>query len=209
MIMPQLDFSTKTESYSRVRSIPESYGDSVVTSRTFVNPDIKEQSRQDHTYTSSALSRTLELVPIENIQISKNSATASASQSPEIDPHSVIQYRDPWLNVCLDNIDAHKNLPEGWDGETAPAPEQASLTTAEFLAFGFSYLPLHLRPQFSVDAEGVPGFSLYNDQTYLHLTIDDPELISWYAVQNGEETFGDEVVVNGINFVTVAASILK
>ncbi len=39
----------------------------------------------------------------------------------------------------------------------------------------FSTLPMSLRPQFLVDTEGAPSFTIYNDELYLHLDHRWPE----------------------------------
>ncbi|WP_102784120.1 hypothetical protein [Thalassospira sp. GB04J01] len=210
--MPQLNFSIKSESYLTADSITLTREIGEVASSTYINSMNSIQNPPDHYFLISARStksEPYELVVDQSVQISENSTTANPTQHTDFDPLSMIQYRDTWLNNCLEAINAHKHLKDGWDGALAPAPENASLTTAEFLALGFSYLDSHLRPSFSVDSEGCPGFSLYNDHIYLHLTIDAPELISWYVVKDKQESFGDDVLVNGINFVTVAAKILK
>jgi hypothetical protein len=109
----------------------------------------------------------------------------------------VLPPRDPWLVATWDLIADHRNLTSGWDGETAAAPRRESLDTAEALAVLIAAKPMQTRPQFSVDCNGLPGFAMYDDRLYLHLTIDDVDRLSWYAVSGGTESFADDIAFDG------------
>ncbi len=111
----------------------------------------------------------------------------------DVHPGTVaLAWTDPWLIATWQNIAAHRNLPAGWDGGSAPPPTAACLDGAEVLANNFSAMPMNMRPVFAVDAEGRPSFAIYTDDVYLHLTVDDSKHLSFYAVVNGRESFGDE-----------------
>ncbi|KIZ45963.1 hypothetical protein, partial [Rhodopseudomonas palustris] len=116
---------------------------------------------------------------------------------------------DAWTLETLSAIAAHRNLTDGWAGSfSTEAPNKEALDTAETLAQAFSYVPTSKRPAFSVDTEGRPSFSSYNDEFYLHLTIDRPGFISWYSVKNGDEDFRDDVAIDGFNLEKLASEIL-
>lgn len=115
---------------------------------------------------------------------------------------------DPWLLATLDSIANHRDLRPGWDGMDAAAPNRECLDAAEALAGLFSGKPMTDRPQFAVDSEGRPSFATYSDRLYLHLTIDAPDRISWYAVADGDELFEDDVVFNGVEIPAALERIL-
>jgi hypothetical protein len=105
---------------------------------------------------------------------------------------------DPWLVETWELINAHRGLTADWDGMGAVAPNRECLDAAEAFATLVSAKPMTVRPQFAVDSRGRPSFAAYGEHLYLHLTVDAPDRISWYAVIDGEETFEDEVVFNGV-----------
>jgi hypothetical protein len=115
---------------------------------------------------------------------------------------------DPWLLATLDSIADHRDLHPGWDGMDAVAPSRECLDAAEALAGLFSGKPMTDRPQFAVDAEGKPSFATYSDRLYLHLTIDGPDRISWYAVADGDELFEDDVLFDGVELPAALERIL-
>ncbi|PJR13986.1 hypothetical protein [Sinorhizobium meliloti] len=117
--------------------------------------------------------------------------------------------RDPWLDLTAQAIAAHRNLEAGWDNGLADTPSNEALDVAELLAQGFSTLPMSLRPQFLVDTEGAPSFTIYNDELYLHLTIDGPNSISWFRSVGGDEQFEDGTVVTAENAHQLAQRILS
>jgi len=104
---------------------------------------------------------------------------------------------DPWLHATLRKIAAHKNLSAGWDGGSAPAPTRECLDSAEALAILLSPKSIEKKPYFAVDCHGQPNFAMNSKDFYLHLTVDDPGALSWYAINNGEEIFEDAVAFNG------------
>jgi hypothetical protein len=105
---------------------------------------------------------------------------------------------DPWLLATWELIAAHRGLLRGWDGMDALAPSRECLDTAEALANLIAARPMRVRPQFAVDSEGRPSFAAYGEHLYLHLTIDSPNRLSWYAVVKGEDFFEDDVVFKGV-----------
>lgn len=121
---------------------------------------------------------------------------------------ALYQTVDPWVVETLQAVAGHRNLSKGWDGQSGLAPSSGALDTAEILTQAFAFAPASSRPVFSVDADGRPSFSSYNDDLYLHLTVDDPGVISWYSVRNGEDDFRDNVKVDGFNLEALAAEIL-
>jgi hypothetical protein len=71
--------------------------------------------------------------------------------------------------------------------------------TTEAVAFYLADMPFEYRPQLYVDEHGVPGFATASDAFYLHLTVDSPESLTWYSVQNDEETFVEAIRFDGKN----------
>ena len=114
---------------------------------------------------------------------------------------------DPWTEDTLQLIAAHRGLEAGWDGKGAPPIDERCLETAEILAHAFAYLPVTDRPVFAVDAEGRPSFASFDGDRYLHLTVDQPEVISWFASYGGRDHFEDNFRVDGFNLDSLAARI--
>jgi hypothetical protein len=164
----------------------------------------------------------LQLLPgLDSYQLTGGSAINASSQHRfgavdfgrtfglgEIEAVTIAPKRDPWLELTTRAIAAHRGLDEGWDNAAAAAPSSEALDTAELLAFGFTSFPVNCRPQFIVDTEGNPSFTLYNDNTYLHLTVEGPHSISWFRTVNGIEEFEDSVEVRADNAQEVSQRIL-
>jgi hypothetical protein len=106
---------------------------------------------------------------------------------------------DPWFLSTWDKISHHVGLPDGWDGASARAPTREALDHAYSLAVLLAAKPEGRRPVFAVDSEGRPGFAANNRELYLHLTIDTPGILSWLAVINGIEYFGDDIAFDGVS----------
>lgn len=98
-----------------------------------------------------------------------------------------------------------ENPQEGPKGPTSHLPTPNPLW-ADLWANLRPYLPPSLPfspshpPTFSIDAEGLPTFSAYNEEFYLHLTVDGGPSgpsglmeVSWYLVVNGKEEWRDGV----------------
>lgn len=117
--------------------------------------------------------------------------------------------RDPWLDLTVQAIAAHRNLEDGWDNGSAEAPSNEALDVAELLAQGFATAPMNLRPQVIVDTEGTPSFTMYNDEVYLHLSVDGPDSVSWFRSVDGNEEFEDSVIVTADNARQLAQRILS
>jgi len=111
----------------------------------------------------------------------------------------VIASADPWFLNTWDKISHHVGLEDGWDGSGARAPSQDALDHAYALAVLLAAKPEGRRPVFAVDSEGKPGFASNNKNLYLHLTIDRPGVLSWLAIVEGVEHFGDDVGFDGVS----------
>ncbi|MBB3594348.1 hypothetical protein FHX08_004752 [Rhizobium sp. BK529] len=99
---------------------------------------------------------------------------------------------DPWLQDVFAAIASYRDT-DFWQQHFTSPPTDAALNVAEILSAAFTKAPMTLRPQFVVDGEGQPSFTMYNDEIYLHLTIEAGGLISWYREAGENEDFGDDV----------------
>ncbi len=79
----------------------------------------------------------------------------------------------------------------------APTPEPGSLTTAEYLASFFAAWPVSRRPQLALDMDGFPTFAAKSNEFYLHLTVEQTNILTWYAIVSGAEYFQDGVAFDG------------
>jgi hypothetical protein len=104
---------------------------------------------------------------------------------------------DPWLLQLQQQIAAQRSMDDSWAEHYHQRPSEDALAAAEVLGSLFAEVPAPLRPQYSLDADGNPTYTAYDDRIYLHLTIDESGLLSWYSVVNDVEMFEEEVDVLG------------
>jgi hypothetical protein len=169
-----------------------------------------------------AIDTTYQSVPLDHErEIPFLARTATDIQKPSLETESTIAFthnsqnesvvfsclRSPWLVATLSSISDFRGAEHGWDGIDAAAPGHPVLDTAEMLTAHFNGAPI--RPTFSVDALGRPTFSSTAENFYLHLTIDAPERLTWYAEVDGEEFFQDNVQFGGRKLPPDLANILK
>ena len=69
--------------------------------------------------------------------------------------------------------------------------------TAEMLAVFLSQADAGRRTVFAVDDLGRPTFSANKGGFYLHLTVDGPGKLTWFAEVDGVEHFHDNVLFDG------------
>lgn len=112
------------------------------------------------------------------------------------DPVACFGFGD-WFSKTVAAISSYVGLKDGWDGNDAIAPSKAALGTAEMLAVFLSQAPEERRPVFAVDALGRPSFASNSDGFYLHLTVDEPGKLTWFAEVDGVEYFKDDVPFDG------------
>jgi hypothetical protein len=141
--------------------------------------------------------------PLSLIYDLKGSTTLS-SQTPV-----AALYFDPWLFETLFVINSYRDVSDGWDGDAAPAPTQASLRAAEMLTAFLALSEPEFRPTLCVDAFGRPAFATNKPKFYIHLTVDEAGRLTWYAVSNGVEYFADEVSFDGRRLPEVLGSLFR
>ncbi|GEM_PF-4591808 len=138
------------------------------------------------------------LLRIGNFSFIENASKALCLEPSASAPVVSLPAHDPWLLETKQVIANHRDLPPGWDGLEAIAPSRECLDAAEALAQLISARPMSVRPRFAVDSKGCPSFASYTDHFYLHLTVDGPKRLSWYAVVDGEEFFEDDIAFDGV-----------
>jgi hypothetical protein len=106
-------------------------------------------------------------------------------------------YFDPWLFETLGTINSYRNVSDGWDGDAALAPTKVALDATEKLTAFLARSTPERRPTLCVDALGRPSFATNIPGFYIHLTVGESGLLTWYAVSDGVESFADEVAFNG------------
>jgi hypothetical protein len=126
---------------------------------------------------------------------------AARSSSDHSSPGSVnalaIQHFDAWLFETLSAIDSYRSVREGWDGGKAAVPTGSALNTAELLVAFFVLMEPEKRPSLCFDVLGRPTFAVNGRDFYLHLTVDGLGKLTWYAVEDGNEYFEDDVTFVG------------
>jgi hypothetical protein len=121
------------------------------------------------------------------------SATAAGPDpSPSIaDAGPRLSGMAPWLVDTIAVIDTHRKA-----AVQSPQQDQV-LDTAEMLASFLADIDQRRRPQLNIDAEGQPSFATSLDDFYIHLTVDEPNLLTWYSTVRGAEHFNERVVFDG------------
>jgi hypothetical protein len=123
-----------------------------------------------------------------------------ATQSVSTPTEPLPLYFDPWIFETLDTINSFRDVSDGWDGDTAPAPTKAALKATEKLAAFLARSKPERRPALCVDALGRPAFATNIPGFYIHLTVGESGLLTWYALSDGVESFADEIGFDGRNF---------
>jgi hypothetical protein len=136
--------------------------------------------------------RLLDFIAKAQIKQAPPSATSAPSDSaPKI---TSLSGMSPWLLDTVRIIDAYRRYLNGTAGDTLIA---RSLDTAEMLASFLADIPPRHRPQLNIDSDGRPSFATVLDDFYIHLTVDEPNQLTWYAVVRGAEHFDEGVAFNG------------
>lgn len=71
------------------------------------------------------------------------------------------------------------------------------LGDAERLAALFASADASRRPQLNILDDGVPSFATSINDFYLHITIDRPGRITWFATRRSQEHFSEDVPFDG------------
>jgi hypothetical protein len=102
----------------------------------------------------------------------------------------------PWLVDTMETIEMHRRALSSLN-PNARNNEIKTLATAEMLASFLADIMPRRRPQLSIDDEGRPSFASALEDFYLHLTVDAPGLLTWFARVHGVEYFDEGVAFGG------------
>jgi len=140
------------------------------------------------------------------VYVAESNIVRLLGSSKESDRVALCGVRSPWLALVLAEIASYRQVQPGWDGIDAAVPSHEALDTAEMLAVFLNNAEAKMI--FAVDALGRPTFAARSDDFYLHLTVDGPERITWFAEVSGVEHFHDEVEFTGRRLPSELAAIL-
>jgi hypothetical protein len=101
---------------------------------------------------------------------------------------------NPWLVDTMAIIDAHR---KGLAGNQNERTARSLLESAEMLALFITDISARRRPQLNIEPSGRPTFATATDDFYIHLTVDEPKRLTWYAVVGGTEHFDEGVAFDG------------
>jgi hypothetical protein len=101
---------------------------------------------------------------------------------------------NPWLVDTMAIIDAHR---KGLAGNQNERTVRLLLESAEMLASFITDISARRRPQLNIEPSGRPTFATATDDFYIHLTVDEPKRLTWYAVVGGTEHFDEGVAFDG------------
>jgi hypothetical protein len=127
-------------------------------------------------------------------RIKQASLATSAPSNPAAPKVTSLSGMSPWLVDTMQIIDAHRQDLNGTAGNPLLSK---SLDTAEMLASFLADISPRRRPQLNIDSDGRPSFATALDDFYIHLTVDEPNQLTWYAVVRGAEHFDERVAFNG------------
>jgi hypothetical protein len=141
----------------------------------------------------------IEVLNKANPQAATTSSTAAKQDRsplhadlPDVGPR--LANMNPWLIDTMSIIDAHrKNLLSG----SRTVGSRPALDSAEMLASFISDISPRRRPQLNIESDGRPTFATATDDFYIHLTVDAPNRLTWYAVVRGAEHFHEGVAFDG------------
>jgi hypothetical protein len=122
-------------------------------------------------------------------------AKPGASETPRLtDYDPPLAGMNPWLVDTITIIDAGRKSFAGREQERAVRP---LLDSAEMLASFITEFSARRRPQLNIEPSGRPTFATATDEFYIHLTVDAPNRLTWYAVVGGTENFYEGVAFDG------------
>jgi hypothetical protein len=102
----------------------------------------------------------------------------------------------PWLLDAIQVIDTHRQMLKSRNVDLQD-PAMKRLDLAEMLASFLADIDARRRPQLNIDDEGEPSFATALDDFYINLTVDGPDLITWYANVKGADHFNERVAFDG------------
>jgi hypothetical protein len=143
-----------------------------------------------------SLASLFQLIPAEVCPI------AGQGSSPSLDELLVrvkeTPVADPWLDATLALI-------SDWARHTErdPAVRQSAENLTALLA-GWSAVR---RPSLAFDIDARPSFASKSPGYYLHLTLEEPNKLSWYAEVGDKEFFEDGVPFDGTSLPANLASL--
>jgi hypothetical protein len=118
-------------------------------------------------------------------------ATSRAGSAEEGPP---LAGMNPRLVDTMTIIDAHR---KGLAGNQNERTVRLMLESAEILASFITDISARRRPQLNIEPSGRPTFATATDDFYIHLTVDEPKRLTWYAVVGGTEHFDEGVAFDG------------
>jgi hypothetical protein len=121
----------------------------------------------------------------------QSTVTKEAGTSQEAPP---LAKMNPWLVDAIATIDAHR---KSVLGNQAQASGLSLLDSAEMLAPFMTEVSSRRRPRLNIEPDGRPTFATATDDFYIHLTVDEPNRLTWFAVVAGTEYFDEGVVFDG------------
>jgi hypothetical protein len=120
---------------------------------------------------------------------------AYVSGSAENEPERFSVETSPWLLDAMEVISVQRDRlsKETESGRLA----FALLDDAEMLAALFAGSDSRRRPQLNILPDGRPSFATSTMDCYLHVTVDEPKRITWYALIDGREYFHENIPFDG------------
>jgi hypothetical protein len=130
---------------------------------------------------------------LENTNARQNPSSSAADKSA-LRQEDQLSGMNPWLIDTIEIIDAQR---QALNSVADKEQKLSLLDTAEMLASYICDIAPRRRPQLNIEPEGRPSFATALDDFYIHLTVDEPNKLTWYATVRGAEYFDEGVAFDG------------
>jgi hypothetical protein len=148
--------------------------------------------------------RTAEPTILENLaSLSARFAKAAATQSRgtakvEDDANQIAHIKmSPWLADTMATIGEQRDYIASHRHGDVRACSEEILNTAQLAAALLSSMPPARRPQLSFDNKDSASFATATREYYMHLTVDEPNRLTWFAEVGGNEYFTENCPFDG------------
>ena len=115
----------------------------------------------------------------------------------------------PWLVHTMAIVEEQQNYIEAHKQGEDRIRHENIVRTAQTLAALLSTVPAVRRPQLNFDDKDIPSFATATRDFYVHLTVDRPDHLTWYAEAGGNEFFRENVAFDGRRLPEELRSILS
>jgi hypothetical protein len=137
-------------------------------------------------YRAAEVRTAADLIPKWDWELSLPESLVSSSSGRDLTSQADTKM-SPWLQDAMASIEKYRNS----------APPDARLDDAENIASLLADSIASRRPQLNMSEDGIPSFATSVENFYIHITIDRPHTLTWFAMTDGREYFAEDVPFDG------------